>query len=835
MKKLIKRTFIGFGILTGLVLMVLLLAPIFFSGPLKKLVQKQVNAQIEGEMIINGAAGLSLLRHFPEASVSFHDIIIHSKDHSDTLLATSRVSFLFDIVDLFRGQYNITKLSLGDTKMNLHTNEQGTHNYDIFKPDTTIAAEPQETDLSINIREFSFQSISLQYSNRQNAQEMQVNVANGLVSLDYNNRFAEIMLQADVLPGLMVFGTVPYELPKKMQLTGGLQIDEENAVYRFSNTRLTVEGDIYELDGLLEEKSYGLWVDVVASGKEVGMKSLWALAASNGIGNDWEVNSNGDLDFKATVKGALGSGRTPAIEAFVELKDGRISSSAVDGDLEKVLLTGHYTNGSGQSMESSRFELSRWQGELKGYPFSISGQVENFTNPVISANVDGTFDGSAIGQLAASFGFNDLAGTIQCEGLQLQSDLGTSTSINGVVKVKDLAFERNDHPFSAGSGTLTFQEDDLFLKADRWQAGASDFTMEGTIKHWASIWQVSAKSKASVKLTVRSAYQDWKELHEIFAPPATETAGKTVPTDYLAYLQQIRGDVNLVCTKFSAGTFDADDLMTEVTLRPYLLTLDTAHMNTSDGRLIMKGTGRYLGDELVFQADLTGHKVNVKKLFASFDNFWQDYLVDDNLSGQVNGTVNGILAFDRQLQLKTEKLDIEGHLTVVDGHLRDFEPLQQLSSFVKMKELKDIKFSTLKNVVLVKGDRVILPVMAIKSTAMNLWLSGEYFYDETIDYQFKIDLMDVLARKFSLGNTSLRDAERREEGLVNLYVSMRGPVDDPVIETNKNLVMERFYDMNLYREDEFVDFNEIEQRQKPRAVNPKKYDDSGEPEFIEDW
>jgi hypothetical protein len=125
--------------------------------------------------------------------------------------------------------------------------------------------------------------------------------------------------------------------------------------------------------------------------------------------------------------------------------------------------------------------------------------------------------------------------------------------------------------------------------------------------------------------------------------------------------------------------------------------------------------------------------------------------------------------------------------------------------------------------------------MAIRSTPLNSCLSVEYFYDETFDYLFKCDLLDLLALKFSVGNTSLRDAECREEGLVNLYVSMTGPVGDPVIETNKSLVMKRFYDMNLYRNEEFVDFSEIEPRQHSKATNPKKYDNSGELKFIEDW
>jgi hypothetical protein len=293
--------------------------------------------------------------------------------------------------------------------------------------------------------------------------------------------------------------------------------------------------------------------------------------------------------------------------------------------------------------------------------------------------------------------------------------------------------------------------------------------------------------------------------------------------------------LKFTCEELRAGSFTAQEVFAGIRLRPYLLSIDSVFLKSSGGEFHMRSIGRYLPGGLALESVLRGSNIDVRALFHSFDNFGQDYLLKDNLSGRMEGSVSGTLEFDRQLRLRSGKSDLKGELEIKDGGLYHFAPMMQLSSFVKVKELEEIHFSTLKNIVLVKGDRVILPVMAIQSTAMNLWLSGDYFYaPDSIDYYFKVDLLDVLARKFSLGKSSLPDAGEARDGLVYLYVVMNGVVDDPGIEFSKRKVKERFERMNLIRENEFIDFDQIGRdaeapRLKPRESSP------GDMEFIEEW
>jgi hypothetical protein len=192
--------------------------------------------------------------------------------------------------------------------------------------------------------------------------------------------------------------------------------------------------------------------------------------------------------------------------------------------------------------------------------------------------------------------------------------------------------------------------------------------------------------------------------------------------------------------------------------------------------------------------------------------------------------------WDKQLNFLTDKMDIRGDLEISDGELVDFKPLEQLSSYVKVKELEHIQFSTLKNTVIIRNGRVMLPAMAIKSTALNLWISGAHTFENDIDYQVQIDMMDVLARKIKLGKMKLDRAEQKGEGMFNVYVTMTGDVNDPTFETDKAAVLTAFQESRKELDPQFIDFEGLESEgTDEQAPQPKKreYSDT-DLEFI-DW
>ena len=130
-------------------------------------------------------------------------------------------------------------------------------------------------------------------------------------------------------------------------------------------------------------------------------------------------------------------------------------------------------------------------------------------------------------------------------------------------------------------------------------------------------------------------------------------------------------------------------------------------------------------------------------------------------------------------------LKVQSEMSISEGHLKNYEPMQALSRFAEVEELRDVSFQNLKNSISISDGLIRIPEMAIASNVLNLDLSGTHSFNNEINYLVKLRLGDVLFAKSDRepGNSefeehltiSKRDDDHR------IPVSIKGTVDQPEI------------------------------------------------------
>ena len=104
-------------------------------------------------------------------------------------------------------------------------------------------------------------------------------------------------------------------------------------------------------------------------------------------------------------------------------------------------------------------------------------------------------------------------------------------------------------------------------------------------------------------------------------------------------------------------------------------------------------------------------------------------------------------------------------MIIEEGELIDFEPLENLSSFVSIDDLKHVKFSTLENTIEIEDEVLTIPAMEIKSSALSVFLSGTHTFTQEIDYRIKLLLSDQdLLREYQ--NKSWNDYRYNQTDIV---------------------------------------------------------------------
>lgn len=170
--------------------------------------------------------------------------------------------------------------------------------------------------------------------------------------------------------------------------------------------------------------------------------------------------------------------------------------------------------------------------------------------------------------------------------------------------------------------------------------------------------------------------------------------------------------------------------------------------------------------------------LEVSTLFGQADNFGQEVLTNRHLKGQLNTKVTIYAYWDEKGAFFMDRLLVLAGIGISDGTLRGFEMLQDFSDFVHIRDLREINFVDMQNFLEIRNRRLYLPVMFIRSNALNLTISGEHSFDNEIAYYLKVNAAQVLADRFRKHDPSLKPKLARQSGFFNLYYAMLGTLDD---------------------------------------------------------
>lgn len=194
------------------------------------------------------------------------------------------------------------------------------------------------------------------------------------------------------------------------------------------------------------------------------------------------------------------------------------------------------------------------------------------------------------------------------------------------------------------------------------------------------------------------------------------------------------------------------------------------------GRFNLAGS-LFFEERLRLQARFDCADVNVKEFFRQTDNFGQSVLQDRHIDGTLSAKMALFADFDENGNIVLPDLLVFAGIGIENGELKDFEMLDNFSSYVKVEDLRRIRFVNMQNYLEIKNGKLYLPAMFIQSSAMNLTVSGEHSFDNEIDYNIKVNAGQVLATKFKKYNPGLEPIKAKG-GFVNLYFKVFGTIDE---------------------------------------------------------
>jgi len=798
-----------------------------FEDEIGEKLLKSLNSQIKSEITV-GEFELSLFSGFPEASAELNDVLILDT-WSGELLRAKKVAFRFRLLSLFSSTIDINSVLVRDGQLNIKVGKRGGNNYTIFKS----TGETNESEMAIDLKEAMLRQIDVYYLNDQLQQEFKTEVKSANFSGQFASDKFSLVSDASLFNQFAKIEKDKYFENKSIGYEGEILVDFAKGEYDIKQLNLTLGGQQFSADGFIQEFEDYTDLDILITSEENDINAVLQLLPEEYLAYVADFKSRGNFDFEATINGKYNQSRNPVIKLDISLKDGEISSSKLETDLEDVSFSAQYSNGKERNNASSSFVLKDFKGYFNRELVDMELDVRNFDDMRVDFDFGGTVPLNAVYGLMGSPSITDGDGEVEIQDFKLKGrykDMVTPSRIgkvqtSGTIAFDDAALTINDELLMIDRGVLQIKNNEVRVKQVKLESTDTEFTLDGSIQNLVPVLFSDSlntkKAKLKFNLNLEAPEIDIDRLMRF---TEIEIAESEVSEAEFDSLQVAKVEQREHIVSYLDGTFNA-------TVGKF--NYEKINGRSFKGKLIFKGDevdligeafamegsfevdGRmYFNEEPHLKAKLICQEINVTDFLEQTDNLGQDVLTYENLSGSLNAKIAIDAFWNKEGEFLEDELYVIAALGLQEGTMKDFKMMDSFADYVNIRDLRNIRFSNMQNWIEIKKRRLNLPIMFLQNNALNLTLNGKYTFDHDFDFNVKVNAGQAMVKLFKKHDPSLKPLPAKKNGLFNLYYKIYGDFDKYKFKSAKQEIKKDFqrseYKKRVLKEALIAEFGDIE-------------------------
>ncbi|MBK9733035.1 MAG: hypothetical protein IPO83_17420 [Chitinophagaceae bacterium] len=802
-----KRRIIKILSVTAIVLLALvatgMLVGVVFGDKIKQLAVKELNKRLATEVAVNGSIDFSVLTNFPAASITFNQVSLkETLPEKTNLLTCEKITLLFNILDIFEGNYTMKKILVQEGELYLKVTESGIANYNIFKP----SADSSGKGFSMKIEEAILSNILIQYDNLRSNQHLLFDTRESSLSGDFSSGNFLLKIQSDFTSKKISIDGIDYFSNREVKINGTLDVDLSINNYNIKESSIAIENNSFTVSGTIQSLENGNKLDLKLGGTELRIEQLAALLPDEYAVYLAHFKSEGTIRFDGSIKGLVNADTQPHVSISFDVKNGTLSHDEMNEPFKSLNLQGAFSNGALNSLVSSSFNLSKFSTSFDGNVVSGNILLQNFKEPFLDMKLDGAITLQKIKPLFPSDYIKELEGVVTFRQFYFKGPVSQLTKTatpqkieaGGYFNLSDVKIGTDLTTYENLNGTFDINNNQVVINQLSFNANESDLSITGNINnfipYFLSSLTDSTKSNHKIGLNIQLSSRSlaWTDLVGVSGSPSKEgnhSKGNyySIPSLFYVFTGSISGAID----KFSYDKFNAAEIHGKILFLGNAIYFNDFGLKAEKGKVVANGKldiSNMKRNKLEMTATLD--RLDITQLFYEFNNFGQVSLTDKNLKGLITSELALQATWDERI-FNRSKLYAIADVTIDNGELNNFDPMMALAKFVKISELKNIRFSKLQNQVEIKNQKIYIPQMQIFTNALNLQLSGTHSFENIIDYKIQLNLLKLLTSKFEKSAGNLPETDKTTEGFLNLYLTMTGPADNPLIKYDKKAVKEK--------------------------------------------
>ncbi len=803
-------------IIAGLILAVLLVLgislPSLFEEQLSRRVITELNKRMEAELRVK-TIDLTLLRSFPLVSANLRDIELEDS-YGGILLEADKLSFRFALFSLLRKHYELRSIKLSGGALFLSVDEGGQPNYQVFKATESPGATSRRNSPGFHLKEAVLENMEVIYSNEQEALYFKSRLDRAVFSGAFNSKQFQLESEARFQTHFLELEGLRYLSDQDIGYEAAVAVDFEKGNYTLEQVNLRLGPNVFRLDGVIERLDDGLFYDLFAFSDDSNTEAVIDLLPTEYQAYLGDFTSKGKFELQAAVTGQSNDRMQPRMQLEFRLTDGRIKSPRLKEDMKDVSLLAKFTNGEDRNFRSSVFTLEQLSGYFMRERFQMNLLVQNMEDPRIQFRADGAIPLAAVYGLFNSPSITQGRGEIELNHIALDGRYEDMINMNRIDRVKssgrltfdDAALTINEETLIADRGELLLNGNELSISALKIEGAGSEFELSASAQNLIPVLFADSLNQQNAFLKfqgdllaeeldidrlLKATQLKLSDAYTSAIPKPTVDSLKTATQQKRTRLiSLLEGTFTTQVEAFNYQKIEGADFQGALTFSKGAMDIQ-GQTRSMGGTIQMEGQLNFAMEQNL-NTNLQFKDIELETAFKQTDNFGQQVLQARHLDGRLHALLTIEASWDEKGNFKADALKAYAGLGVVNGHLRNFDLLEQFSSFVNVRDLRNIKLVNLQNYLEVENQTLYIPAMFIQSNAMNLTVSGQHSFQNTFEYFIKVNAAQVLANRFAAYNPNLEPLKARRKGFFNLHYKVYGSIDDYQYETARREVKNAF-------------------------------------------
>lgn len=769
-----------------------------------------LNQQLNARVDVNGEIYLSFYSTFPNINLQLHDVLIEDKLRvNDTLANVKTIGLVLNPWSILKKDYTIQAINIQNGFVHLFIDEKGFNNFEILK--TKEDSLKQANILQLN--KIILENVAIYFQDLQNNIDIKAHTYSSTISGLFYEKDFELSINTELYNEELHINKT--SLLAKKNISGKLKLfyKSEGACIQFKNNEIFVENNAFNIDGEICNASQQINLTAKAQGKQ--LKNILAL-----IPKDWlevpQIKGDGNYIIEAKINGQLNE---PSINLDFNLSNGNVYIEEQDLHLKQLASKGNYNN---ISNKNGSLDLENFSFETKNSKLNGSLQIADLQNINILTKVNGLIEKDLISKYLPDE-YTITNGSININNIQLNLSQNTANklwrlnkiegeiklqALEGLIKTLNLEYKC--------SGLLTGKDNFLSALNLNLKLGKNQLNFDGELRNLLEL--ILNKDNINVlDLGVlgrlESKYFNLNDFIKDNTNNSKSSASKNIS------LPHINGNLSIDIEHFIYQNLEIKNLeikaKAENTAYQFQINKASSLGGTIKGKLLTN----VINNNFEINLDCDIKDIDINSMFKAFNNFDQEGLASENLKGLLSANLNMSATWKDFTTFDAKNFVMQSSLSIKNGELINFAPLMSLSGKLKVEQLEHLYFTELKTDIFIKNQIITLPQTDIQSNLISLKLGGTHSFNNDINYKMQLNLKNILAAKFKAKKTIDPDYVNDVVGGINIYISMTGTVDNPIISYDKTSVREKIKEdfkaektefKNLFKKDEKTEFQKIE-------------------------